>query len=342
MKKTGLIFVAFTIVINASAQQLTDLYKKVNSSVVVIETMSSVSAGGGDKKKVKTEAGQGSGVLISDDGMIWTAAHVVQTAEYVAVKFTDNDVYKAKVLSSSSTADVALIKIEGLELKDKHVAKIGNSDEVMVGEGVFVIGAPHGLEQTLSKGIISGRLSPDKVGESFVSMEFLQTDASINPGNSGGPMFNMKGEVIGIASFILSESGGFDGIGFGASSNIANKILMEQNHFWSGIESVYLNKELAAIFNVPQEAGLLVLTVSSEGLGQKIGLRGGYVNANIEGSDLLIGGDIITEISGIKLDSQMAVVEITKKLSALKKDEKFSITYYREGKFYNKSVTSSN
>lgn len=326
---------AVSISLTSFSQDLPELYKKVNSSIVVIETMSSASIGGGDKQKVSTVGGQGSGVLISADGYIWTASHVVNTAEFVAVKFTDNDVYQAKVISTNPTADVALIKIvSNFELKDKHVAVIGNSDSVMIGEDIFVIGAPHGLEQTLSRGIVSGRLKPEKMGDHFMPVEFIQTDAAINPGNSGGPMFNMKGEVIGIASFILSESGGFNGIGFGATSNIANKILMEGNQYWSGIESVLITNELADVFNLPQDAGVLVLSVSSEGLGSKIGLRGGYINATIEGSPLLIGGDIILEVAGIKIENEYSGIKVREKLTQLKEGEKFSIKYYRNGQIF--------
>lgn len=328
------------ITLNGFSQNLPELYKKVNSSIVVIETMSSASIGGGDKKKVNTVGGQGSGVLISAEGFMWTASHVVNTAEFVAVKFTDGDVYQAKVISTNPTADVALLKIEtGFELKNKHVAIIGNSDAILVGEDIFVIGAPHGLEQTLSRGIVSGRLRPENAGDEFLPVEFIQTDAAINPGNSGGPMFNMKGEVIGIASFILSESGGFNGIGFGASSNVAEKILMHGNQYWTGMEAIFINAELANVFNLPQEAGVLILSVSSKGLGSKVGLRGGYINAKIEGVDLLIGGDILLSVAGIKVENEHSGLKIREKLMTLKKDEKFSLQFFRNGKIFTEFET---
>jgi len=339
MKKISL----FTLLLGFSfitySQNLVELYQKVNSSIVVIETMNTASIGGGDKKKVATTGGQGSGVLVSADGLIWTASHVVHISEYVVVKFTDGDVYKAVVLSTNPIADVALIKIESnFELKEKHVAAIGNSDELMIGEDIFVIGAPHGIEQTLSKGIVSGKLFPSNMGQDLMPVEYIQTDASINPGNSGGPMFNMRGEVIGIASFILSKSGGFDGMGFGASSNIAKKILMDQKNLWTGIEVIFLSKELANVFNLPQESGLLVTYVSSEGLGNKIGLRGGYVNAKIEGIELLIGGDIIMEVAGITLDDPNKILGLREKINSLAKGEIYIVKYMRDGKIQTKDV----
>ena len=330
-----MLFVAFT----SYSQNLANLYKKVNSSIVVIKTTNNVSAGGGDKKKVMTSGGQGSGVLISNDGLIWTASHVVHSADNVAVKFTDGDVYEAEVLSSNPLADVALIKILGdFNLKEKHIATIGDSDEVMIGEDIFVIGAPLGVEQTLTKGIISGRISPEEIGEDFAKVEYLQTDAAINQGNSGGPMFNMKGEVIGVASFILSQSGSSAGLGFGTSSNVAKNVLMDQPNLWSGMEFLILAEEMADVFNLPQAAGLLVLTVTSKGLGSAIGLRGGYVKAVIEGKELLIGGDVILEIAGIKLDTPEGMMQLQKRMTSFKKGETYMVKYLRAGEIRVKAM----
>lgn len=332
MKKyVGFAFVFF-ISFTSFSQNLANLYKKVNSSIVVIKTINSVSAGSGDKQKVQTAGGLGSGVLISNDGLIWTASHVVHSADKVAVKFNDGDVYEAEVLSSNPLADVALIKVEsGFELKEKHIAIIGNSDEVLVGEDIFVIGAPLGVEQTLTKGIVSGRISTEEIGNDFAEVEYLQTDAAINQGNSGGPMFNMKGQVIGIASFILSQSGSSAGLGFGTTSNVAKKVLMDQPNLWTGMEFLILSNELAEAFNLPQEAGLLVLSVTSTGLGSKMGLRGGYINAVIDGKELLIGGDIILEIAGIKLNSPEGISKLQKRMISFQKGESYLVKYLRAG-----------
>jgi serine protease Do len=338
MKKTIFFVIAVVFSTISNAQSLSELYQKVNSSIVVIKTQSNISAGLGDKKKVNTEEGLGSGVLISDDGLIWTASHVVHSTENLAVKFTDGDVYEAVVLSSSPAADVALIKIIGdFQLKNKHIATIGDSDKVVIGQDIFVIGSPLGIEQTLTRGIVSGKITHGNLNESFSPVEFIQTDAAINPGNSGGPLFNMDGEVIGIASFIMSQSGGFVGLGFGASSNVATKILMEQKSIWSGMEFAFLENEMADVFNLPQEAGLLILSVTSKGLGNKLGLKGGYIKANIEGSPLLIGGDILLEIAGVKL-VDAASLELLKKKMIIFENIDFDVKYLRAGKVYNASV----
>ena len=141
----------------------------------------------------------------------------------------------------------------------------------------------------------------------------------------------MKGEVIGIASFILSESGGFNGIGFGASSNVARKILMNRQNFWSGMEYVIITPELAGIFNLPQEAGLMIEKVADGGIGDKAGMRGGYIEATIEGKELLLGGDIILEVAGVKINSPENLLSLPAVLSNLKSGDTYTIHFLRNG-----------
>ncbi len=332
MKKLILLTILFAFS-NVNSQKLADLYKQVNSSVVVIDIISVAPEKSGNQVELVAQASQGSGVLISDDGLIWTAAHVVQSAEEVQIEFIDGDVYQGNVLGSNVEADVALVQIAGdFEIKNKKVAPIGDSDKVDIGEDVFVLGAPHGFKQSLSRGILSGRFSPENLMNNFIKIEFLQTDASINPGNSGGPMFNMKGEVIGIASRIYTNSGGFEGIGFAMSSNVAQKLLMEDTTIWAGMESMMVNGSLAAALNVPQESGLLVLTLSSKGAASQLGLQGGYIPATIDGDDLLLGGDIILEMAGIKVTDLNSIFEIRQKIARTNSGADISMTILRNGK----------
>ena len=338
MKFYALLSLLFLFAQESKSQSLIELYQKVNTSVVIIETQSNTTDETGKKRWTSTESSQGSGVLISEDGLIWTASHVVNSADYVAVKFNDNDIYMAKVISTNPQADVALIKIQGpFHLGKKHVAIIGDSDSTQIGEDIFVIGAPHGLEQSLSKGIVSGRMEQG-VNSNFSTVEFIQTDAAINPGNSGGPIFNMKGEVIAIASFILSEDGGFNGIGFGATSNIAEKLLMDSKALWVGIEFIFLDEEMAQVFNVPTNGGLLVLSVAIDGLGGQIGLQGGFLESRIMGVDLLIGGDIITEVAGIVLNNKEAGTDLHKKLKSFKSGDQYEVKFLRKGKIISKII----
>ncbi len=322
----------FSVLVTRS-QSLSTLYKEINSSVVVINTISVEPQGSGGNIQLVTTEALGSGVLIAKEGLIWTASHVVQSTEVVEVEFLDGDIYEADVISSNPLADVALIKIRGdFRLKNKKVAVIGDSDKMLIGEDVFVLGAPHGFKQSLSRGIVSGRYIPKHLSNDFISIEFLQTDAAINPGNSGGPMFNMRGEVIGIASSIYTNSGGFEGIGFVISSNVAQKLLMESDNFWSGMDSVLISGNLAKALNIPQETGLLVVNVSSKGKARELGLVGGYIKANIDGVSLLLGGDIILNIAGITLEDTNSFFQIRKKLKEFEKDESIQITILRNGK----------
>jgi serine protease Do len=335
MKKLKTIIILVTLCISATSfsQKLTDLYKRVNSSVVVINTLNYSPENVAGEVEMVANASMGSGVLISEDGFIWTAAHVVQSAELVEVEFIDGDIYEAEVISSNPQADVALIKISSkFELKQKYVAKIGDSDKVEIGEDVFVLGAPRGYKQSLSRGILSGRYEPENLSNDFIKIQFLQTDASVNPGNSGGPMFNMKGEIIGIASRISTNSGGFEGIGFAMSSNVAEKLLMEEPTPWGGINSILISGDLAAALNVPQQSGLLIISVSTIGPGSLIGLQGGYIPANINGSEILIGGDVILKIGGVRITDNNSLFEIREQIKQTKLGKSIPISILRQGK----------
>ncbi len=331
MKK--LLFLLLFVPLVAGAQNLADLYQEIKSSVVVIDIISVAAESNRGMVELVAQESQGSGVLISQDGLIWTAAHVVQAAEEVQIEFLDGDVYPGEVLSSNPQADVALVKVSGnFQLKDKTVAKVGDSDKVGIGDDIFVLGAPHGFKQSLSRGILSGRFSPEHLSNDFVKIEFLQTDASINPGNSGGPLFNMKGQVVGIASRIYTNSGGFEGIGFAMSSNVAKKLLMEEPGLWGGMESVLLDGPLAEVLNLPQEAGLLVTSLSSKGAAGELGLKGGYIKANINGLDLVLGGDIILEIAGIKISDVNSLFLIRQKIRQISPGQEITMTILRNGK----------
>jgi len=283
----------------AEAGSLSEVFSRVNPAVVEIHTKETdlppLPAG-----QPVSVAGLGSGVLISADGKVLTAAHVVQTADAIEVQFLTGEVVKAKVLSSEPTADVALLQLERAP-KAPFVAKVGDSDAVDIGDEVFVVGAPLGVSHTLTVGYISGRRKPNATFSGMTRTEFFQTDAAINQGNSGGPLFNMKGEVIGIVSYILSHSGGSEGLGFAVTSKVARQLL-EQKSFWSGVNGYMLTGELAQVFNVPPPGvGLLVQRVANGSPADQLGLKEGTTRATIGDEDLIVGGDIILGILGIPL-----------------------------------------
>lgn len=298
------------------AQDLSDLFEKNKYSVVTINTAEDVALGSGDPQTFTSNMGLGSGVLIRDN-FILTAAHVVANAKAIMVEFYGGEKIPAVTYRISKLADVAVIKLESAP-SDARVATIGNSDDVRIGEDVFVIGAPMGLTYSLSTGIISGRHSEKNPIRDDKIMEFFQTDASINTGNSGGPMFNHKGEVIGIVSSILTRSGGFEGIGFAATSQVAKEVLNARSSMYFGIDAISLPYEMARILNVPQESGWLIQSVVKGSPAGTIGLKGGYLNVTIqEEKEILLGGDIILQVGDVKITEETSIFKIAEYLDGV-------------------------
>jgi S1-C subfamily serine protease len=313
----------------AGAQQLRELFRRVSPSVVVVRTI---------EKEVAREPqggfvsapGLGSGVIVTADGKVLTAAHVVQTADRVAVQLVDGRLLPAHVIGSAERADVAVLQLEQVPA-DLVPAKLGNSDLLDVGDAIFIIGAPYGIGHTLTAGHIGGRRSPPGlVGGNRVDL--LQTDASVNEGNSGGPMFDMTGQVVGIVSHILSRSGGFEGLSFAVSSNTAQKLLLGRATFWTGADAVLLTGDAAKLLNVPQSAGLLVQHVAAGSPAAELGVRAGVVRITIAGEELLAGGDIVLDVGGIPVTADPNMFErIHGYLSALKPGDPIAVKVLRGG-----------
>ena len=308
----------------AKAYDFSRLYEDLSPSVVTILTKE-LKVTNGVSSAI---GGLGSGVMISDE-LILTATHVIETANSITVKFKDKEQIQADVVTVIKSADVALIKLREPK-KDSVIARIGSSKRVKVGEPVFVIGAPFGFEHTLSVGHLSGRLQRGfmAVGQPVV---FLQTDTAINTGNSGGPMFNAKGEVIGIVSFILSKSGGFNGIGFAAAIDGVKEAVLEGPAFWTGFEGVMLGYQMASALNVPNGTGMLVQHVVKGSVADKAGLKGGHTLARIEGNPIWIGGDIVLEIQGLVCNGPHNFKAIKDQIAGLKSGEAFKIKVLRTG-----------
>lgn len=300
IKKFVFVVVFLGMIALSNAQEITSLCKQVNKSVVTITTESKLL---NDNQQLVNDESIGSGVLISNDGEILTAAHVVNKADNIIVKFLNGEEIRAKVIKSAPVADLALLKLYWMP-KEYEVARIGNSDNVSVGEQIVVLGAPYGIEHSLSVGYISGRHKQKTRTSGFVINEHFQTDASINQGNSGGPMFNLQGEVIGISSYIITESGGFQGLGFAATSNLAKKLVIDGNRRWTGISGFILDEKLAWILNVPINGGILVESVVKFSPADFAGIKGGFGNIDIDGERLIAGGDIILSVNGFPLTKE--------------------------------------
>lgn len=304
---------------------LAKLYKKVIPSVVTIYTTSDSFT----QKGPSQNQGLGSGVLISHDCHILTAAHVVDGSTKIVVKTHDGKKRNATVLFSEKSADIALLRLDQPDPSLTH-AVLGDSDVMAVGQNIYAIGSPYGMENSFSAGIVSAFRGFNALYDGTVNIEFIQTDAAINSGNSGGPLFNSQGEVIGIASSILTVSGGFQGIGMAVTINTAKDLLSFEDRPWIGVDGILLQKEeFAKVFNLNLPGGLLVQKVAKGSPASKAGLRGGTITANVLGRSLLLGGDIILEI-GSQEACHVACLEGAKQ--HLKDENTINIRYLRDGK----------
>ena len=287
-----------TIPLTTNAQQLRDAFRKVSHSVVIVKTKRVEVAPSADEPMAIID-GLGSGVLISNDGKVLTAAHVVQTADVASVEFPDGQAIIARVIGSDVQSDLALLQLTEMP-KGVAPATLGDSDKVEVGDEIFVIGAPYGISQTLSVGHLSGRHRLNRNNQS-TSVEFLQTDAAINNGNSGGPMFDIGGNVIGIVSTIMSRTGGSEGLAFATAANTAKRLFLERKPFWSGIDGLVVTGTLAKALNLPQAAGFLVQRIGEGSIGSRLGINPGTLRVTIQGTDILLGGDVILSVNNISV-----------------------------------------
>src|SRR5882724_2067856 len=310
----------------ADAQSAGEVFRKVAPSVVVIRAKGRDVAAGGQTRFNET----GSGVLISQDGKVMTAAHVVHTMDEIKVEFLGGETVAARVVSSEPAADLSLLQLERVPPGSK-VAAMADSSTMQVGDDVIIVGAPYGLSYSLSVGHISARWAPNTVYRTMPLAEFFQTDAVINTGNSGGPMFNMKGEVIGIVSHNISKSGGSEGLGFVVTLNTAKQLLLEKRSFWSGLEGMILSNELADLLNLPpKSSGYIIKTVAKGSPGDVIGLRGSTMLVSIGGQEVPLGGDILLAIDGIAADTAN-IGKIRDHMSRLQSGGPFKVKILRAG-----------
>ncbi|HEX2585493.1 MAG TPA: DegQ family serine endoprotease [Steroidobacteraceae bacterium] len=225
----------------------------------------------------------GSGFIISTDGKILTNAHVVDGADTVTVTMSDKTEYEAKVLGKDKQTDVAVLKIDA---KNLRAVKFGNSDQLSVGEWVLAIGSPYGLDYSATQGIVSalGRRLPN---ENYVP--FIQTDAAVNPGNSGGPLFNTRGEVVGINSQIYTRTGGYQGLSFAIPINTVQTVAVQLeksgrvSRGWLGVQIQTVNSDLAKSFGMDKPRGALVGNVDDNSPAGKAGVQTGDIIVSFDG-----------------------------------------------------------
>jgi serine protease Do len=235
---------------------------------------------------------QGSGFIVSADGLILTNAHVVRDASEVIVKLTDRREFKAKVLGTDGQTDVAVLRIEA---KNLPVVPLGSARDLKVGEWVLAIGSPFGFENSVTAGVVSakGRSLPD---DNFVP--FIQTDVAVNPGNSGGPLFNGRGEVVGINSQIYSRTGGYQGLSFAIPMETVLKVKDQivatgkAQHARLGVAIQDVNQTLAESFKLDKPEGALVSSVQPGGPADKAGLKAGDVIRSVDGKPIVASSDL--------------------------------------------------
>ena len=286
----------------------------------------------------------GSGFVIDTGGHLLTNNHVVEGADRIQVKLGDSDTtYTAKVVGTDPATDLALLDVEA-PAGDLHPLTLGSSSDMEVGDPVVAIGNPFGLDRTVTSGIVSALQRQIEAPDGFSITDVIQTDAAINPGNSGGPLINAAGEVIGINSQIATGGGGNGNVGIGFAIPIDTvraeihqlETTGEVDHAFIGISGGTITPDLAKAINLPVDEGVIVQSVVKGGPADKAGIEGGDTAATIDGAEVSLGGDIITEVDGRKVAGMDEIVEIVNEADP---GEELKLTILRDGSTETATVT---
>jgi S1-C subfamily serine protease len=285
----------------------------------------------------------GSGFLIDTEGHVVTNNHVVAEADKVEVKLGASDkTYDAEVIGTDPATDVALLKVDA-PAGSLHPLALGDSSKVEVGEPVVAIGNPFGLDRTVTAGIVSAIQRQIEAPNGFSISHVIQTDAAINPGNSGGPLIDSQGQVIGINSQIQTGGGqGNVGIGFAVPINTAREVVeqLEENgkveHAYLGISGGSITPDLAKALKLSVEEGVLISEVVKGGPADEAGLEGGDTSATIEGAQMRLGGDVVTEVDGKRIGGMEDVINAVNSASP---GDKMELTVDRDGETKTITVT---
>ena len=318
----------------ATAQPCTEplavVFERVSPAVVSIQAMKINKI----KPQRRFETIVGSGVIIERDGQILTNAHVVDGAASLLVTLDHGIKVSARILGLDSVLDVALIRVE--TSGPLPTARLGDSASVKVGDEVVAIGNPIGLDQTMTRGIVSGlnRVLPGISDEAMI-----QTDAPINPGNSGGPLVDRCGQVIGINTLISEDA---QSIGFAVPINAARTAVRELRDSgrvvrpWLGMQGRAVDAEVGSVVRMPITPGYLVEVVFDGSPAEQAGIRGGSLAVIVQGEEYLLGGDIVTAIQGTPIRTHQDYVA---KVRTLKPGQRVKVTLMREGQSRDLSLT---
>lgn len=264
----------------------------------------------------------GSGVVFSRDGYIITNHHVVESGDRLEVTLSNKRRLKARVIGSDPSTDIALIKVDGQNMR---TIQFGNSDDIQVGEWVLAVGNPFNLTSTVTAGIVSAKGRNLDIIEGSYSIEsFIQTDAVVNPGNSGGALVNVRAELVGINTAIISKSGGYEGYSFAVPSNLVRKVVRDLLEFGEvrrailGVGILELNDEVASDLKLPSVEGVYISGITPGSSADRAGLQ---------------EGDVIIAVNGNRIGS---VPELQEQVARFRPGDRISLDYFRKGQQYRK------
>ncbi|MDR3284549.1 MAG: trypsin-like peptidase domain-containing protein [Treponema sp.] len=325
-------------------QQNISVYEQCSEAVVNINT--EVVAYNWFLEPVPQEGGSGSGSIIDKRGYVLTNTHVIANATKIYISLADGAQYEGTVMGSDSASDIAVLKFDPPKGAPLKTIEYGDSSKLKVGQKVLAIGNPFGFERTLTTGIVSGLGRPIRSNRNTIIRDMIQTDTAINPGNSGGPLLDTRGRMIGINTMIYSTSGSSAGIGFAVPVNTARRVVDDLLKYGSvkrgGINAalVQLTSTIAKYAEITIASGLLVSEVGKNSSAAKAGLKAGTTPAQYgsrrNSYTIYLGGDVITEIEGVKIASLADYYSV---LESKRPGDKVKVTVYRNNKYETLTVT---
>jgi len=262
-----------------------EIYNQIKHSIVLIQT----------------ETGLGSGFVYDQEGHIITNYHVIEDAITIQVTFLDGNITDASKVGEDPYSDIAVIEVDP-DVTTLHPVVLGNSSALTVGEPVAAIGNPFGLSDTITSGIVSALGRELEAPGGYIIVDVIQVDAAINPGNSGGPLVNLKGQVVGVNTAIITTTGTFAGVGFAIPSDTIKREIDDliktgtYIHPWIGISGIDVNLAIARYIELEKPQGFLIINVTQGSPAEEAGLQGGNETVTIDGQEILIGGDVIVGI----------------------------------------------
>ena len=282
---------------------------------------------GGQGYSQQPRIGMGSGVIITKDGYIVTNNHVIKESDELEVTLNDNRTFNAKVIGTDEATDLALLKIEA---EDLPIVKMGDSDKLKVGEWVLAVGNPFQLNSTVTAGIVSAKARNVGMSGNMGIESYIQTDAAVNPGNSGGALVNTKGELVGINTALISETGNYAGCSFAVPSSIVAKVVSDIKQYGNvqrailGVRISDINEAMAKEKNLTTKEGVYIGVVEE---------RGAAMDAGLEEGDVIVG------ITGVKIKNTGVLQE---QISRYRPGDKITVEYIRDGKSNKKEITLRN